>query len=337
MKENTNKIEINHLIAICNTIDNYELFNNNLIQFLNTTKNKIELIYKLGKISNSEISIPYPKIIKFYKENKIIIDIINKNSNIHTFICQNYQYDKTNQNTKFKNQNLYKYILNNKKELNKILDILEKLKNLGFTDIEFNENLDFTTEKYYIYSNLSSNFDIIYLDNLEAIPSYSYGQINYKTTGSNYKMTLGLLGSEKNFCKYSKKIILNSLIFDPDTLPKEISHQEITHKILELPNIKEEEYSIIRTSVDLSTNIDDLLLTYLNVNRSIENLNINKNKEEIIAVLSNIRDNILKLKGLSVEYDEEQIHQNEYITEHVLSREKELYQRNREFLKLHID
>lgn len=329
--EQNHTIRINSLIALCHILDDFEEFNKRLVSSL-SFKNYND-IYNLSKVSKGEKCFNSKKAKKFYQENKSVIDTINKHYNIHSFISYNYD-PKGNPDNEL--NYFYQYISKNRENLDKIISVLEKLKELGFKKIKLNEELDFSQEKYTFYSYYN-NSTVIYLENLEAIPNYT-NDITYKTNGSNYKMKLGVsLWGKYIISEYDREIILNNLTFDVDRLPTAISKEQIIDKILELPTAKKEEYTIIRNSVDLSVSTDDLLSMFYSVNRSINSLEDVNKKEELIQLLSNIKEDILKMQAISAEYNKEVANNNENITETLLEKEKEAYQRRREFSRMHLD
>lgn len=336
MEENkTIKVNINGLIALCHILDEYETFNQNLINFLKESRNKSNSIWRIGRIANGEDWAPAPKEKKFYKQNKLVIDTINSHLHIQTYICENYEFSYNNNAVVYKNNELYQYILNNKDKLDRIILVLEKLKKLGFKQLQFNENFDFTNEIYVLPLFLHYNHYIPYLDNLEAIPVYRKDIVKYKSTSSNYKMTTLPVWSEVSFT-YEMQIFLNDLTFDADRLPNAISKEEITDKIIALQKAKNEEYTIIRNSVDFSIGADDLLSSFSSVNNSLSKLDDVSKKEELTKLLASIKDDILKIKALSTEYDKEVVN-NGKVTEETLNKEKKAYQRRRELSKMHID
>ena len=70
-------IRTDDAIALCHIIDEFETFNNNFINFLNTITGDISLILaKLYQISNGEKVFGATRIKYFYNDNKIVIDKI---------------------------------------------------------------------------------------------------------------------------------------------------------------------------------------------------------------------------------------------------------------------
>lgn len=316
---------INNLIALCHIIDDFEEFYEDLKNVM-SLKNNRNFIFKLQDISIGRFSLFSMKQKKFYNKNKTVIDTINKYSNIISFISHNFNWNEnqTSNSLEF----FHKYILNHKEEISKILAILEKLKKLGFDKIEFNANIDFTEEIQKIYTIFRDNVSITYLDNLTVVPSYNSGVVSYKTTNSNYKMVIGTQLGKISY--YDKKIILNSLIFDASRLPDSITKEEIFDKIMKLKTEKIQEYVLLQDCVNLNLLIENLYQAYYDVSKKIENLQTVSEKNELIELLSNIKNIILEIETISKKHNES-ITYNKKITEPLIESETQTYIKRRRY------
>ena len=117
-------------------------------------------------------------------------------------------------------------------------------------------------------------------------------------------MKLSLSGiTNKYISKYGKTIVLNSLLFDPNTLPEKIDVEHIHGQLVRLKNEQKNKTSIIRNSVDLSISVLDLEQQFNYTNGTISKLNGVKNKDKLVAVLTDIKTDLEKLKTLSSEYE----------------------------------
>lgn len=316
------KAETSNIIALCHIIDDFEKFEKRLVSMI-SAKNNYEFAIELMNISAGKSKLGLRKVKRFYIKNKTIIDTINKYSNIPRFIDDNYDfYRNRHGDLRF----FYKYILSHKEDIDKILGVLEKLTELNCYKIEFSEDLDFTKETYRLYDFLRSNFSIIYLDNIEVIPSYT-SDINYKTTSSNYKMELNVSGNL--ISEFGPKIALNSLIFDPERLPKSVKKEDTFEHILNLKKEQKEKTSLIRNSVDLSISVSDLDSMLISVSERISGLDGIQNKNELNEVLLSIRNDVEKLKILSAQYDSSVSEKEPLLTPEILKKEKELCLRRR--------
>lgn len=329
-------IGTNNIIALCHIIDEYEEFERNL-QTEIQHKYDCDFVDQLEQITHDEIAIGALQATKFYRQNKEIIDTINQYTTIASFINSNYsfptfsfperQYDG-------KLQFFYQYILKNKENINQILAVLEKLKDLGFKFFAFAEELDFTKVSYYLPILPTVNNEFTYFANPEIIASYR-NAVEYKTSNSSYKMDLTIVG--KDISKYGTKITLNSLLFNPDTLPQKLDLENTYYHILKLKKEQQAITSTLNTAVSLETSILDLKTQLRSTTRIINNLNDVTNKEQFLVALQNIKQEIEKLKYLNTQYNEILLAQEPLLNPEILAKQKDLYLRRREWQDLDID
>ena len=326
------KISTNNLLALVYILDDYEVFNEKLKKFVSKKYNRDD-IYNLYKVSNGEFCLS-PKARKFYKENKAIIDIINKYSSISDFA--NYIYDYSGKYASWCDiEHFYKYLNDNKDKLDKVINLVEKIRELGFGDIKFNEEENFKGREYEINSNKFYLWDIItninFLENMELIPEYKNNTLKYKTNGSNYCMILPYRDDAKKWT--SKEIILNNLFFDINCLPKSLKKEDTVNKILALKETKKVEKESIKDLVDLGVKIFDFEKGYANLKYTVDGLENAKSKEELKQVLSNIKLELEKLKHIN----SNEVKENPNVTEEQIQSEKQLYIKRREFQYLDLD
>ena len=320
-------VKINNLIALCHILDDYEEFEKKLEMSILPKYNR-DFMHKLLNVSQGKLLAFSKKEKKFYNENKSVIDTINKYSNIINFIDSIYGYYGY---TQF----FYKYFISHKEDLDKIIELLERMKQLGFNDFIFNDDLDFTKESYDIYPTFRRNFRIIYVDNIVVSPSYT-SEIDYKTASSNYKIELDVIGYNE-ISEYGRRITLNSLLFDPNRLPDKLDRKNTFDRIIDLKKQQEEKNTSIRNSVDLSISVSDLEEQLSSTSSIISKLDDVQNKSQLLEALLNIKGEVDKLKTLSEEYDSSISEKEPSLTKEVLDREKKLQLRRIELSKLDFD
>ncbi len=223
---------IDDLIALCHIIDEYDLMLDNFIKVNYNRK----FLNKLIKVTNGRFCFNSKQAKKFYKENKIILDLVKKYSNISRFL-----YNCGENGKKFNQLSIdrfYQYMLKNSNNLNHIIELLEKIKQLGFQKIILDENVNFTDMEYKIDTIFNRNFYINYLDNIEVIPNYEIGTVKYKTRKSDYEIELvpNVYG-EISFFK--TQITVNNLLFDPNKLPQAITKETTFDEIVKLNEEKQ--------------------------------------------------------------------------------------------------
>ena len=328
--ENNKKINTNNMITLCHIVNEFDEFEKRLIPAISPKYNR-NFVFQLWYISRGKFKLGARKAKRFYKENKSVIDAMNQYSSVSMFINQNYGwFGEPIVDLRF----FYEYLVSHKREIPKMLELLEKLKELGFGKLEFNKELDFSKETYGACLSLSDNFDLTYVANPKVIPNYT-SYINFTTADSNYKMKLELSGiPRKKISDYNREIVLNSLLFDPSTLPEKIDVEHTHGELVRLKNEQQDKINIIRDSVDLSISVSDLERQFNCTSGTISNLGGVKNKEELVAVLTSMKENLEKLKTLSAEHDSNVSQEEPSLTPEVLENEKTLYLRRREASKI---
>ena len=332
-KENK-KISINNLLALAHILDEYEEFNKRLKKFVSKKYNRDD-IYKLFKTSNGEFTLS-PKERNFYKENKDIMDIINKYSTSSDFINYIYSCDGS-YSSLCDIEYFYNYLKSNKDKLENIINLIKKIQELGFGDIQLDEEETFKDEEYkfYLYRNDSIIYsmitDIKYLENMELISEYESNIIKYKTNGSNYCMVLPNRKDAKNWA--GNEIILNNLLFDEACLPKSLKREDTIDKIVALKDTKKEETNSIRDLVNLGVKLFDFEKEYANLKYTVDSLENVKSKEELKKVLENIKLELEKLRQIN----KNEVKENHSVTEEQIEAEKQQYIKNREFQYLDLD
>lgn len=322
---------VNDLIVLCHIVDEFDSFNKNLNKLM-SIKNNSGKIYKLYQLSKNQKIFGERSIKKFYVENKNVIDIISKYSILSNFFNVNYDF----QGNLRKDSHLdifHKYILNHKDELDKILSLLGKIKDLGFDKLELAENTDFTDDEYKMNTAFMFNSEFVYLSNIKVIPNYDNNIVKYVTTGSNYKMILNKVLDSCYNCGHI--IVVNNLLFDKEELPDTISRLNIFDTIKSLKDSQNSNCYIIKQSVDLSIGIDDLCAKYNILDKIVSKIDNFESKDELKMVLLQIKVHLDELKAISNEYEHKAIKQNSSITKEKIEEEKKLYLKKKD--KMYID
>ena len=116
MKKEYKIISLNNLLVLINILDDYKVFNKRLKKFNSSAD--IDNLSNLFKVSKGEFILS-PRTNKFYKENKNMIDIINKYSTLYDFITNIYISNRSSYDIEY----FYKYLKNNEDKLNEIIKI----------------------------------------------------------------------------------------------------------------------------------------------------------------------------------------------------------------------
>lgn len=325
------KIETNSLIALCE-IKNYDTFCEELESLIASKKNK-DLIYKMYNIMQGKFVLGNKKYKEFVRKYHDTIEIMKKYHCLSDMTILKYNPDgKPNKSST--EDYFYKFILEHKENIETIKSIAIKIKSLGFDKIIYGEKLNFTDIEYELEESYGSDFE--YLENIEVIPTYTRNSIKYKTNNSCYCMTIGTTGysNNQNISNYDRIIELNSLIFDPDRLPNEITVESTIGTIHKLAEARKRDYQIIRDVVDISISAEDLMIQYNRTKRIIESIESVKNKEELNQILNNILKEINELKLASLSFENETIDSSKTLDEEKIENEKSFYLVRREWTSI---
>lgn len=320
-----NRISIPDLLALIEIINEYEQFEEDLLDLLGDTHN-VDTLSKIRRLSHKERGI-YPKAVKeFCKKYKDVLGRINQYTNIQSFV-----YHLTDINT---DTNICKYLIKNVDSIETIKEVVLRLRKIGISEIEFNENLDFTKNTYHFWKWLADNSTIKFVDNITVIPEYPYGKITYVTTDSPFELTYDCFGN--TISTVYNKAKFNSLVFDPNRLPENTSKEEITNPILEAKDKVEPDYTAIKNIIDLRL-IEKELLSKLNkLEKVLEDSKLLANKENLKVSLEEIRTQIINIQRTIKAYEDEIIARNGYVTEEVLDKEEKAYERRKRDSECHI-
>ena len=302
VKEKNKQMDLRTAIVLCNIVDDFEKFNTELKKIMSggNSRTNIYRLYRLSIAEKIKDVMANKELIKFYLQNEEIINKIKKHCTLDDFISNNYTQEGNISELSCIGE-VYDYLNKHKEDQEKILELFYKLKDLGFNNIIFDEKLDFTTDKYSINSIFNYNEEIVYLDNIEIIPNYDFGVVEYRSEDSNYKMKLKTLYFD--FLIGDRTIYLNSLLFDLDKLPKKIDMETIFDSIISLKEEKKDQYNKITNSVNFSVKIDDLSNEFYKLNNVVDKLDTITTTKEIKEVLKSIKELLEDLKNKSKEYD----------------------------------
>ena len=324
------KASIRELKIICHTINEFKQFYNNLVIYMQNNKNFYNLNH-LDELSEGKTKFKSERVKKFYEENYKVLNVIKKYTSIAQFIT-NINYGKPTEESDI--YKFYEYIYENKNQLEKILELIEKIEKLEFTTISLCENKSFVEKEYRIREGYEK---IAYLENMEIIPNYEQDVTKYRTSSSNYLISIDSKTSlhPVEIRTNSQNITVNNLVFDPNKLPS--SRETMLYELVNLITVHKtkKECDTVRTSVDLSINIDDLYYQLSTITSTIEKIENVKDRNEMKETLSNIKVQLDRLNQMSTKYDKSICSTSPSITQETLNEEKQLYIHRRNFA--HID
>lgn len=321
----TKDISILDLLALLEVFNEYNEFESDLNKLLKHKK-IIETLAKIRELANGEKVLCSRKIKFFYKKHEQIIKKINNIVNIQSFIYHSSDWSKKT--------NIYKYLDAHRNELNKIKEIVLKLKDLGIDKIEFDETFDFTAKKYYMWTWLADNTSIHYVSDIESIPGYQSDKIIYQTNSSPFELKIGTSFGELS--KKYNRAKLNSLTFNPDLLPDEISKSSIINPILEAKHEKKRDFDAIKNIVDLRQTEGLLTERLHRLEEILQKVDALNQKEKVKNALLEIKKQIENIREEISSYEDEVVEQSTFITPDVLAKEETAYERRKRDSEIHI-
>ncbi len=319
------KIPIDHLLVLCELGEDYKSFCNDLENLIKFKRDKYLARRRVYHILKGDNLLNYSnKYKKFIKKHNHTIEIMNKYSCLSNFILLSC----------FDEDYFYQYIQEHKEDIEIIKAVALKIKSLGFETINFDENLDFTENEYVLNYSYGSSFK--FLENMEVIPTYLDIPIRYKTNGSCYSMTLH--SNYKNYInKYGREIELNSLIFDPNRLPNEITSKSTIEVIKKLAEKKKVEYNDLQNAIDLSITTSDLADYYKRLKKVSERIIKINDNSELTNMINQMQKTLQQLELFGTNFEERIISTHPDINDETIKREKKLYLDRRYWEQVDID
>lgn len=214
--------EVDILITLCKILNRFDSLCNDFIYSYNFDNlyNHVEFLER--NVNGEAHDKFYMDLYGIHKEE---LDFINKEIGIKRFFCSAYEYDGyMNNNFKI----MYRYIKSNKNNVDKILELLNKIKGLGINTVILDNYHMFNCYKYTINKDFASNRVINYVTDVELESTYN-NEFTYKSNNDDFILTLFI--SDGEFYYSSSHIVVSNLLFDGSILPDKID-MECFNKII---------------------------------------------------------------------------------------------------------
>lgn len=319
-------METKSLLAMCYILDEYHALGDAIMEVTRTKKR--DIAYDLLRLTQGKNVIGAKDAKRILIEYKTVIDTINQYGYISNFIMQNYNWGEDYQ---AQAEYFYEYLLANRENLETIKEVLTKLVELEIPQVELDTGLVFD-KRYKLDTNIYYNLNINYLANMRAIPNYQKGIIEYVAENSPYNLEVST--SMGQITQYSRKIKLNTLVFDPSLLPNEITKDNLFEEIKQLKKAKQEESLAIYDSVNIHIGLEDLQEMILQFIRTINSIQDEERKTELKASMEIILEQIAKMEAVKEKMEDTIVDKHPEITEDKLELEKKLYKHRRTYNNL---
>lgn len=333
--ENCKKINTDHLIVLCEVGEDYRLFYEDLERIIQSKNNK-NFVRKMYRTMQGEFSIGTRKYQSFIEKHQRTIEIMKQYNCLSELIL--FRYDANGKKRKdFTEDYFYQYIQEHKEYIENIKAVALKIKEIGVEEIIFGEDLDFTDTEYKLDNFCGIRF--AFLENIEVCPTYLSSPIKYVTKDSCYRLNLSLegIGDKRTIDRYYGNIELNSLIFDPNRLPDEITVESTALVIYELAKKKKEAYVAIRNSVDFSVSTSDLRNELERLKSIVLRIDKVKDNQELNLLFDQMQNILEQLQLFGVNFENQVIDSHTSISRETMKREKKLYVDGRQWSNIDID
>ena len=312
-KENSNRIRIDILLTLCEIIDDYDDYINDMNNLIEKYGSNVS--YNLFRIIQGEFVLFSDRYKNFISRYQNVIDTMKKYDTTWYFTGSlDCNFKGVSRKTKI--DIYYDYLVDNRENIEFIKYNINKLNNLGFHHITLVEDENFDNQVYALDFN-NDNL-IVLLDNMEFVSTCDNDEVFYTGKDSEYKITVRRDYDDlENDSK--KSIELNTLLFNPDRIPTDLSYTTALNKIKNL----DPTYSIIQNYIKFSS-ITNLLTS------EVETLNETLNdmiggttsKKKMIELLTTINNSVDLLKKESEKYEEDVINNSYLIGKEKLEKEK---------------
>ena len=282
IKKNYNEIRVDVLMVLCHILDDFEDFRSSeYIKSLIFDYNLVEDISRNGsKLLCGPANV-------FCKRHKNVLDIINKYMGFANFMKVTFSLGS---HTFIGEVNcFYNYLVAHRDSLDSIISLLEKMQELGISEICCDDSVDFKNEKNSICISFSGNDSLNYFENMKAVPSSTVDRVSYITTGSKYKIRV--LGEYPI-------ITVNDLLFDGSLLPDSIDPQRLFDEIMKLRTAVQGDNQRLISYVDAATVITELNLKYYDL-KKIFGARERENPENREALRNLLSEFLEVVKGIS--------------------------------------
>jgi hypothetical protein len=326
-----NLIFIRLILPIIDIIDDYPRLKKETDEFISLKKSDNYISDLHGYFNTSKKKFLSKRTEEFYNKNKESIDTINNICDIWNFV---FAY-KNDEGVKELLDSYYNYFIKHKDKLKDIRNLLYRLLELNISKISLVEHLNFSNKVFDRSTSIHIDRDMYYLDNMVIIPNYFNDTIKYKTIDSPYLIKTSFVGNE--ISKYGNEIIVNSLLFDINRLPRELTKECIFDFLLKLKQDKKETIDVLHNAVDLNTEVYDLNDHQKYLINLINRVKDTNTKQELLLILKELNLMIKKLSLLGEKYDDILLQMDDIISEKDLSDEKKYYKLVRDNMKYDID
>lgn len=310
-------IKTNNLVALSYIIDEFDSFCLDFIS-LNIRNRDIKgIAMTLNKLATGIKTFADKHTKEFYKKYQTQLFNISNHVPVYEFIMESFnEFGEVNEDVKM----FHRYLAANRTCAYVILDVLYRITKLEIDYVILDPDFKFNNNIYEISKAFTKNKSLYYVDNIKPLPSYNKDIAKYTTTDSNYEIKV--VPAIDRIHPEESKIRLNSLTFNSDRLPMNLSKYVLFDSIVDLCNSIEKENQQLRESVDFGIATMDLEKVYLATLDLLKTTPHVANNNKLINALELIKEGIQLLDDVSVDYDREVSNTNKDVTQELIENER---------------
>lgn len=316
-------IRTDSLIALCYIIDEFDSFSFEYMDLIARTKdsyNTISNIIKLmdGNMSFFDKNFIDNKIKAFYNKYKKQINSMNNHMDFASFMKYNFNdLGVPHEETKA----FHRYLSDHREEVFKVLDFLYKVKTLEIEEVELDEDAKFNIHVYGVDKTFNKNQALYFLEGIRAIPSYDDDIVKYKSNTSDYEIRVFTTLDGISF--KDSKIRTNSLLIEPERLPKELTKELVYNYIMRLSEQVRISNQDIRDSVDFNIATSEFEKAYINLHMIASRIPYIVNNHMLLETMEYIREAIITIGDVSIDLDKYITSKDNNVTTEVLNAERD--------------
>lgn len=303
------EIKPKDLLMLINLGNNFEQFNDLLSQIAKKSPKKCNLLTLIKLTKGKKIFTTREKR-KIYNQLLLILEEIKEYPSLGIFLFTHY-----NNQGKLKPKSplmyYHKYIKEHKTDINKIKTLVSTLADEKYTAIILDTGKDFNQETVQINlePNSTNNKKLTLFEHMQILPSLDTNKICYQSKNSNYKIEIPInVSSDIN--NANPKIYLNSLLLNPNCLPKHINKKEAFDNILKQAKEKRKQTEVITTSIKIGKTLETISQNFSQVIKLANDLPEEYQGEELTIALLKGRLAIEQLKTIRNAQNEKMISSN---------------------------
>jgi hypothetical protein len=201
---------------------------NNAVLSLCRTYNEDKIADSIYRLYEGKLVLGHKDIKGVYNRYKDFIMYIEASVGIYRYFYKVFQEGMLEESY----ETFYLYLLDNRRNIGKIEELVEKIVDLGINKVSLDDTLDYEDVRICTTTPDGNRCHFVYGENPNVIASIGDNTILYKLLDTNYLIPLERK-EEKIKNSYDSTIVVSSLLFDKNLLPKKLDEHNTLSKIIQ--------------------------------------------------------------------------------------------------------